>query len=172
MKIYTRQGDKGTTQVYTDKALRLPKDDTILECYGTLDELNAHVGLLVSQLTPSDLDAQLEQIQRNLFQIGFAISASTELTEHDVQMLESQIDAMTSALEPQTSFIIPGGCQKAAQAHVCRTVARRAERVMVALSEQHDVNPVVMQYVNRLSDYFFVVARKLNHQENIADVKV
>ncbi|MCV2885192.1 cob(I)yrinic acid a,c-diamide adenosyltransferase [Aestuariibacter sp. AA17] len=172
MKIYTKKGDQGETQVYIGDAKRKSKADPILHCYGCLDELNAHIGLLVSLLSPSKFDAQLEQIQRNLFQIGFAISATSALTDNDLAMLENQIDVLSDTLPPQTHFILPGGCQQAAQAHVCRTIARRAERELVNLANDHDVPALTLSYINRLSDYFFVLARSLNHENAIADTTV
>lgn len=171
MKIYTKSGDKGETQIYVDQVVRVSKSDAILECYGTLDELNAHVGLLTSQLR-DNFTQELQQIQQTLFHIGFAISANDKLTEADIQNLEQQIDQMQSQLPAQTSFILPGGTQAAAQAHICRTVARRAERTLVAVSQEHQVSELCLQYINRLSDYFFVLARYLNHAQGVEDIKV
>lgn len=179
MKIYTKTGDKGHTQVYADKVLRVAKSDELLECYGSLDELNAHLGLLISLLgeapTSNHFDehkADLCHIQQLLFQIGFAISASTTLVPADVLSLEQKIDQMQTQLAPQTSFILPGGSQAAAQAHVCRTIARRAERRMVALLAEHEVPTVCLEYLNRLSDYLFVFARWQNNQQGLEDIKV
>lgn len=172
MKIYTKTGDQGETQVYADEALRMRKDADVLECYGTLDELNAQLGLLVARVQPSVLHSKLEQIQKNLFQIGFAISAQTTLAEHDLEMLEHQIDELQNTLPAQTHFILPGGCENAAQAHVCRTLARRAERRLVALIEDYPVPPLCMKYVNRLSDYLFMVARHLNAEADVGDIEV
>jgi cob(I)alamin adenosyltransferase len=175
MKIYTKTGDKGETQVYAKQTLRLKKDDPILESYGTLDELNAHIGLLNSfldQTTNDHLRVQLTQIQQALFQIGFAISAETKIADDDVASLEQSIDEMTQALPPQTHFILPSGCQSAAQAHICRTVARRAERQLVRLQEAHQVPAICLSYINRLSDYCFVVARWLNQQQAIEETIV
>jgi len=176
MKIYTKGGDQGHTQIYADKVLRLSKSDSVLDCYGTLDELNAHLGLLLSYIArdhlSSSVGAQLESIQHALFQIGFAISAASKLVTQDVEKLEHEIDRLQALLAPQTSFILPGGCIAAAQAHVCRTVARRAERNLVALIPDHQVPGVCLQYINRLSDYLFVVARSLNHGAGVDDIKV
>ncbi|TDF42044.1 cob(I)yrinic acid a,c-diamide adenosyltransferase [Alteromonadaceae bacterium M269] len=172
MKVYTKTGDQGETQVYAKQMLRLKKDDPILESYGTLDELNAHTGLLTSLLSQdetTDLHEQLTEIQQLLFQIGFAISAETKLNDDHVANLENAIDTMTETLPPQTHFILPGGSQAASQAHVCRTVTRRAERQLIRLSQQHEVPAVCIRYVNRLSDYFFVTARWLNHQQGIVE---
>lgn len=177
MKIYTKQGDSGETQVYAKQALRLSKDDLILDTYGNLDELNAQIGLLISMLSDAKKDfaglqKDCQQIQQNIFQIGFAISDSSNLNEENIETLEQQIDALQSTLPAQTRFILPGGSQSASQAHVCRTVCRRAERCMVALSKQHAIKPEAQAYINRLSDYLFVVARSINAQLGVEDVFV
>lgn len=172
MKIYTKTGDQGQTQVYADQMLRLPKNAEVVECYGTLDELNAHLGLLGTYVSCASDKIHLEHIQQTLFQIGFAISATTKLTDADVELLESHIDTMQATLPPQTSFILPGGCTAASQAHVCRTVARRAERRMVALLADYPVPDICLRYLNRLSDYLFVFARTQNFQAEIEESKV
>ena len=175
MKIYTKGGDQGQTQIYADKVLRLSKSDAVLDCYGTLDELNAHLGLLHSYInlqTNSSAARPLQTIQQALFQIGFAISANSKLSQTDVEQLEIEIDNMQAILAPQTTFILPGGCIAAAQAHVCRTVTRRAERNLVALIDEHPIPEVCLQFINRLSDYLFVLARSLNHQTGVNDIKV
>lgn len=175
MKIYTKTGDKGQTQIYADEMVRMHKNADVLECYGSLDELNAHVGLLICELKQEDLVAPvslLQDIQKNLFQIGFAISASTKITDTDLDVLEQAIDNMQSALPAQTHFILPGGHKVSAQTHVCRTVARRAERRMVALMNDYPVPELCLSYLNRLSDYLFVVARWVNHQTGEAEASV
>ncbi|WP_100641699.1 cob(I)yrinic acid a,c-diamide adenosyltransferase [Alteromonas facilis] len=177
MKIYTKQGDGGTTQIYTKDTLRVRKDDAILEAYGTLDELNAHIGLLSCYLGTDNVALasyvqELQHIQRDLFTIGFAISDSSTLESERVTMLEDAIDKMQQSLPAQTHFILPGGTQSAAQAHVCRTVCRRAERVLVHLHTEHDVAPNAQQYLNRLSDYLFVMARLCNHANGVSDIPV
>lgn len=175
MKIYTKQGDTGETQVYAKQAIRLGKDDLILQTYGDLDELNAHVGLLISLLSDSEfsvLKIQCQTIQHCIFQIGFAISDSSKLNDKHVSDLESLIDAMQAELPPQTHFILPGGSKAASQAHICRTVCRRAERSIVALSKQHSIEAVAQSYINRLSDYLFVVARSINAKQGISDIFV
>ncbi len=168
-KIYTKAGDKGLTQIYLEKAQRLPKSNEILQVYGDLDELNSHVGLLISvSKTPNPL---LSTIQNLLFEVGFAISATTTLTSADVTMLEAEIDRLSQTLPEQQSFILPGGTSSASQGHVCRAVCRRAERALVALAEQHQVPAVILQFINRLSDYFFVLARYENAISGVEDVK-
>ena len=204
MKIYTKTGDKGSTQVYTSDFVRVNKNDIILECYGTLDELNSHIGLLNAQISnhasmnevmndsgnacTSIRPEFLEGIQHTIFSIGFAISDKPQIKASDTQSLEEAIDQLQSLIPPQTKFILPGGSALAAQAHVCRTVARRAERQLVSLSLQQEevasdsakantaikepVPASCLTYINRLSDYLFVVARVLNHLQNISDVEV
>ncbi|MDT0594166.1 cob(I)yrinic acid a,c-diamide adenosyltransferase [Glaciecola petra] len=181
MKIYTKQGDKGTTAVYTHEVLRLSKDDILLDCYGTLDELNANLGLIVAklraansqtnELTSEWLDT-LQTCQQQLFAIGFAISDDDKLHLSSVDKLEVHIDKMQSKLPPQTSFILPGGSEIAAQIHVARTITRRAERILVSLSKQHEVNEIALTYLNRLSDFLFVLARYCNFVSNIKDISV
>jgi cob(I)alamin adenosyltransferase len=172
MKIYTKTGDKGQTQIYAEQMIRMPKNADVLECYGTLDELNAHLGLLGSYISIEADKLHIEKIQQTLFQIGFAISATTKVSDADVDMLESHIDRMQISLPAQTSFILPSGCTAATQAHVCRTVARRAERSMVALLDDYPVPDVCLRYLNRLSDYLFVFARAQNFQLGIEESKV
>jgi cob(I)alamin adenosyltransferase len=181
MKIYTKQGDAGQTQVYAKEVLRLDKDDVLLECYGTLDELNACIGLIHSQVSDTNLSyykqlssfgAELQSIQQQLFAIGFAISDQAPLTQDMIQNLEISIDDMQVQLEPQTKFILPGGHIIAASTHVARTVARRAERRLVSLSKMHAIHPLALSYVNRLSDYLFVFARYINYVTEHSDIEV
>ncbi len=168
-RIYTKTGDKGHTQVYLQQAQRLPKSNEILQVYGELDELNCHVGLLISlSKTPNPL---LASIQNLLFEVGFAISATTTLTPEDVAALETEIDRLSEKLPEQQSFILPGGTSSASQSHICRAVCRRAERALVALTETHEVPAVILQFINRLSDYFFVLARYENAISGVDDVK-
>jgi cob(I)alamin adenosyltransferase len=181
MKIYTKTGDRGTTQVYTSEVLRLDKNDAILECYGSIDELNSHIGLLSALMSNIDADINdanslsptfMFDIQKTLFSIGFAISDKPQIDENATQVLEDAIDKLQQELPAQTKFILPGGSQLAAQAHICRTVARRAERTIVSVSQQRNVPAICIQYLNRLSDYFFVAARAFNCRAQIADIEV
>ena len=171
MKIYTRTGDKGSTQIYADKAVRVDKDDLVVQSYGDMDELNSHIGLLAAHVTDKH-KPMLQDIQRNLFQAGFAISASSTLTQTDIENLESLIDNITRQMQPNTSFVLPGGSKAAAQAHVCRTVCRRAERRMISMAKHTEVSELAQQYVNRLSDWLYVFARYLNARAGVADVPV
>ena len=171
MKIYTRTGDKGSTQIYVDKAVRVDKDDLIVESYGEMDELNSHIGLLCTMVNPEHKD-MLHNVQRKLFQAGFAISASTTLQQDDIDSLEALIDTLTNKMPPNTSFVLPGGSAAGAQAHVCRAVCRRAERAVIRLAKHHDVPEVVYAYLNRLSDFLFTFARFVNIEAGVDEVPV
>jgi cob(I)alamin adenosyltransferase len=173
-KVYTRTGDQGQTSLVGGE--RVSKASERLEAYGTVDELSAHLGLLAA-LLPSGHDRQMiQRIQNCLFslcthlatnQATTPLHPSARLPEGETQLLEAEIDAIIQSLPQGQGFILPGGCREAAQAHVCRTVCRRAERRIVALAEGTPVSPEVQQYINRLSDYLFVLAKKLNF---IADI--
>lgn len=161
MKIYTGFGDSGTTSLA--RGTEVAKDDIRVETYGTIDELNSFIGLLSSYIE----DPFLEQIQKKLFQIGgyFANenADSSDITAGDIATLESQIDFFESQLVPLRDFILPRGNLAVCLCHVCRTICRRAERRMIALRNslgiEMELNPFI--YINRLSDYFFVLARRL-----------
>jgi cob(I)alamin adenosyltransferase len=168
-KIYTRTGDAGDTAL--GDGTRVRKHALRVEAYGTVDELNSCVGMARLHAAGTPGDAELAAIQNDLFDLGADLcrpeggdSARTPLRMADSQVdrLENGIDAMTAQLEPLRSFILPGGTALAAHLHLCRTVARRAERLAVALSEQHQVNGAAIRYLNRLSDWFFVAARMAN----------
>lgn len=171
-KIYTRTGDKGDTAL--GNGARVAKYDVRVETYGTVDELNSFVGMARLN-APGDRDQALSLIQNDLFDLGADLCrpdmAADETAEYpplriadaQVDRLESEIDVMNEQLEPLRSFILPGGSELSARLHLCRTVARRAERLAVALSEEGDTNPVAVRYLNRLSDWFFVAARHANN---------
>jgi cob(I)alamin adenosyltransferase len=172
MKIYTKKGDQGETGLFGGD--RVPKDHLRIRAYGTLDELNAALGLV--SLAPEFGD-RLRRIQGELFQLGAELatprgkSVSVALVAGDeVALLESEIDGMEKSLAPLTHFILPGGCTVAAQLQVARTVCRRAERELVVLHRAEPLRPVVLEYVNRLSDYLFVASRFANHTAKVADV--
>lgn len=169
MKIYTKTGDGGTTALIG--GARVAKSDLRIETYGTIDELNAQLGLLAAQLDGAADGALIEQIQTDLFVVGSHLATDPQKTEQarryrlsdaSVVRLEQEIDRMVASLPRQTAFLLPGGCLQAAQAHVCRTVCRRAERRMVELQQRQPIQPQVLQYINRLSDYLFVLSRRLN----------
>ena len=132
---------------------------------------DSHIGLLAAHVDEAH-QPMLHDIQRNLFQAGFAISASSTLKQADVESLESLIDTITSKMPPNTSFVLPGGCKAAAQAHVCRAVCRRAERAVISLSKHYDVPEVVHAYLNRLSDFLFTFARFMNVEAGVDETKV
>lgn len=170
MKIYTKGGDKGQTSLYGGR--RISKDDIRIESYGTIDELNSHAGHLIS-VVPSGFDqiGLLIEIQNRLFTIGSNLASDPkkdlpvpDLNEEDVLKLENAMDNMDASLAPLRAFVLPGGSVANSVAHVCRTVTRRAERRMISLAAVEEVNPILIKYVNRLSDYFFVVSRYIAHQ--------
>ncbi len=160
-KIYTKTGDKGTTGL--GDGARVDKDDCRITSYGTVDELNSFIGLLLADDIPESITQQLLQIQNDLFDLGgeLCIPNHIILNEAYSQRLETWIDTMNENLQPLKNFILPSGSHAAALAHVIRTIARRAERHTVSLTKQATVNPCALQYLNRLSDYFFVLARTL-----------
>ena len=169
IKVYTRKGDEGQTSLVGGQ--RVSKASDRLEAYGTIDELSSHLGLLAAQLPDGHEKDMIFCIQNTLFSVGANLAtdqeqtplhASSLLPAHAIQEIEREIDSIVQELPESQGFILPGGTIVAAQAHVCRTVCRRAERRIVALSETTTVNPEIRQYVNRLSDYFFVLAKKLN----------
>jgi cob(I)alamin adenosyltransferase len=175
MKIYTKGGDKGQTSLYGGR--RLSKDDIRIESYGTVDELNSQVGYLIS-VVPLEFDQKdlLIEIQNRLFTIGSNLASDPQkdlpvpdLNEDDILNLENAMDNMDASLEPLRAFVLPGGSVANSVAHICRTVTRRAERRIISLASTEEVNPILIKYINRLSDYFFVLSRylayKLNHKE-------
>ena len=164
MKVYTKTGDKGTTSLVN--GTRVGKDDLRLEAYGTLDELSAFIAVLMD--STDRFNDVFKRIQERLLvaECLLATDETSELRkqlpqmeESDVEGIERFIDEMNESLKPLNSLIIPGGNLLASKCHVCRTVCRRAERAVVRMSRQHDVNPVIMRYLNRLSDMFFVMSR-------------
>lgn len=176
MKIYTRTGDKGQTGLLG--GARVAKDDARIEAYGTVDELNIHVGMLRDLAAPHHSE-RLIAIQESLFTIGSHLASSSAeervrfkvpaITEESITELERGMDAMEKDLAPMRSFILPGGHPSSSQAHICRTVCRRAERRVVQLSGITEVDPILVRYLNRLSDYFFMLARHLAHLHGVAD---
>ena len=166
MKVYTKTGDAGTTSLVGGK--RVPKDCARLESYGTVDELNAHVGLLLTYVSENPDRECLISIQNRLFVVGAQLATeapnvpSSVITDDDVTNLENNIDKASEGLPKWRGFTLPGGCREAAIAHVCRTVCRRAERRILTLNSEEKVDPQLLKYINRLSDYFYVLALRLN----------
>ena len=176
MKIYTRTGDAGTTNLFD--GTRIAKSDPRVEAYGEVDEANAVLGLARASGLDPDLDAMLVQIQRDLFALGSRLADPADriaervqkasLGDEDVARLEGWIDTLEEELEPLRRFILPGGSPTGATLHLARTVCRRAERRMVALGV---VEPSLLIYVNRLSDLLFVLARVVSHRAGIPEVQ-
>jgi cob(I)alamin adenosyltransferase len=172
MKIYTRRGDRGETSLFGGAAVR--KDDPRIEAYGTVDELNSAIGVARASAGSSLVDADLEEIQRTLFEIGAHLAAPgserfpSPLPEA-IAHLEERIDDLESRLQPLTNFILPGGSLAGAQIHVARTICRRAERLIVPLLEAVADDTTVI-YMNRLSDFLFVAARSVNAAGGAPDV--
>ena len=153
MKIYTKTGDKGTTSLVG--GTRVPKTHVRLEAYGTVDELNANLGVLVTYL-PDEADQVL---------VRHIQDRASVIHPEEIERIEREIDRLDNLLPPLHAFILPGGSRGASVCHVCRTVCRRAERRILALAEQCEVAPELLAYVNRLSDYLFVLSRKINWDE-------
>ncbi len=173
-KVYTKTGDKGTTSLIG--GTRVKKSDIRIESYGTVDELNSFIGLLATYVDEKETADLLAEIQNVLFNVGCNLamgeSFKKEIKESVVadaliEHVEKAIDRMQAAIPELKSFVIPGGSRSASTAHVCRTVCRRAERLIIALGESSEVDRNLMAYVNRLSDYFFVLSRYLNNIEKV-----
>jgi cob(I)alamin adenosyltransferase len=167
-KIYTKTGDAGETALFGGK--RVPKSDLRVDAYGTTDELNSFIGWLIEQVGDSATQARLREVQHKLFAIGALLATDSErrapaatILPVDTAILEAEIDRMETVLPPLKNFILPGGHPTVALCHVCRTVCRRAERLVVALHQIAPVEEEVLRYLNRLSDYFFVLSRYLAH---------
>lgn len=169
MKIYTKTGDKGLTSLIG--GTRVPKNHLRIECYGTIDELNSWMGLIRDQNTNENIPKTILQIQDRLFIIGSLLAADPEkskmklpdITENDISFLENEIDDMEKNLEPLKNFILPGGHSSVSYCHIARCVCRRAERLSVALNEEQKVSEIILKYLNRLSDYLFVLGRFIAH---------
>jgi cob(I)alamin adenosyltransferase len=175
-RIYTRGGDKGQTSLGDGR--RVPKHDPRVSAYGAVDECNSVIGLARLATAGTDADSMLARIQNDLFDLGADLCTPEaekpewpplRVVAAQVERLEREIDALNAAIPPLKSFILPGGSPAAAWLHLARTVARRAEREMTALAERETINPVAIQYINRLSDHLFVLARHVN-DKGAADV--
>lgn len=176
-KVYTKTGDKGETSIIG--GIRVKKSCERLEAYGTVDELSSHLGLLASMLPDGEDKDLIIRIQNNLFSVCSNLATdqsqtplydSAKLPDGEIEILEHEVDEIMNLLPERQGFILPGGTQAAAQAHVCRTVCRRAERRIVALSEVAQISPETQQYINRLSDYLFVLAKKINFNADVSEI--
>ena len=168
-KVYTRRGDKGMTDLVG--GVRIAKTHPRLEAYGTVDELSAHIGMLIAMITDEEEKTLLLRIQNNLFNVCSHLATdqsqtplypSAVLDNSEIAVVEEAIDRINLLFPEFQGFVLPGGTTTASQAHVCRTVCRRAERRILTLMEEATVGPEIVQYVNRLSDYLFVLAKKIN----------
>jgi cob(I)alamin adenosyltransferase len=168
MKIYTKTGDTGSTSLFGGK--RVKKYHVSIQAYGTVDELNSWIGLLKDSLDLKNNEIPLANIQNNLFIIGSHLASGDdkkllaklpELSDNSITELESGIDHMQKSLPEMKNFILPGGHVLSSYCHISRCVCRRAERLTIEISEQMEVNPKIIQYLNRLSDYLFVLSRKV-----------
>ncbi|POR30596.1 ATP:cob(I)alamin adenosyltransferase [Flavobacterium columnare] len=183
MKVYTKTGDKGTTALFG--GTRVPKHNIRIESYGTVDELNSYIGLIRDQEMNPLYKAVLIEVQDRLFTLGAILATPPEkevlkngqkrlqnlgLTETDIEYLENEIDKMETDLPPMTHFVLPGGHTTVSHCHIARCVCRRAERLATLLHEEEPTDELVLKYLNRLSDYLFVLARKLSHDLNANEV--
>ena len=184
MKIYTKTGDKGITALYG--GTRVPKNHIRIESYGTVDELNSYIGLVKDQEIDSNSKNTLIKIQHDLFTLGSMLATPKEkemlksglkrlniptIDNASVEFLENEIDTMNKSLPKMTHFILPGGHETVSFCHIARAVCRRAERLSVCLNEEEKLNPNILIYLNRLSDYLFVLARKLSKDLSAQEVK-
>jgi cob(I)alamin adenosyltransferase len=184
MKIYTKTGDKGTTALFG--GTRVPKHHIRIESYGTVDELNSHIGLIRDQAIALHYKHVLMGIQDRLFTVGAILATDPEkatlkngkdrlnipkISDADILNLEQEMDTMNDALPPMTHFVLPGGHQTVSFCHIARCVCRRAERMATALNELEPFQPETLMYLNRLSDYLFVLARKLSYDLQAEEIK-
>jgi cob(I)alamin adenosyltransferase len=175
IKVYTKTGDNGTTGLFSGE--RVPKHHIRIKAYGTVDELNCWIGLIRSQDIKKEQGKELIKIQKNLMLIGSELAnESSDLTidliqKDDVKDIELWIDRMTDELPVLTNFVIPGGHSCVANTHLARCVCRRAERFITELNDTSKTNPVIIFYINRLSDYLFTLSRKFAHDFNVEEIK-
>jgi cob(I)alamin adenosyltransferase len=177
MKIYTKTGDVGETSLFGGR--RVLKSELRIEAYGTVDELNSWIGLVADTQAQAEVQQLLRQVQDRLFTLGSTLAADPDnqklkvpdLLESDVELLEAAIDAYETALPPLQHFVLPGGHVHVSYCHLARTVCRRAERLCVALHSAQPIHPLLIKYLNRLSDYLFVLSRKTAHDLRVEEVK-
>ena len=176
-KVYTRTGDQGETSLVG--GVRIKKSHIRLEAYGTVDELSAHLGMLVSMMKQDEERDFIIRIQNNLFNVCTHLATdqsqtplypSAHLADGEIASIEQRIDSLMKQLPERQGFVLPGGVPAACQAHICRTVCRRAERRIAALAEEAQIAPEMQQYVNRLSDYLFVLAKIINFNEGKSEI--
>lgn len=169
-RVVTRSGDQGQTGLADGS--RVSKDSARIDAIGQVDELNSVIGLVIAEGLPEKMKLELLTVQNELFNIGgeLAVVKTTIMTEDKVRFLENLIEEYNDDLPPLCDFILPGGSKTAALLHLARSVCRRAERAVVALGKQENISPVLYQYLNRLSDLFFVVARVANKSANQSDI--
>jgi len=183
MKIYTKTGDKGKTSLFG--GTRVPKYDLRIEAYGTIDELNANIGLIKDQDIDTHSSNMLLKIQNELFTLGAMLATPPEketlksgkerlniekINNEKIELLETEMDTMNESLPPMTHFILPGGHTTVSYCHIARCICRRAERITTQLSDESNINPQILMYLNRLSDYLFVLARKLTLDTNTEEI--
>jgi len=184
MKIYTKTGDEGTTSLFG--GTRVPKHHIRIESYGTVDELNSYIGLVRDQQIDQKYRDVLMKIQDRLFTVGAILATDPEkailksgkerlnipkISESDIELLEKEMDTMNSSLPPMSHFVLPGGHTTVSYCHITRCVCRRAERLATLLNTESAIDPAVLKYLNRLSDYLFVLARKLSSDLKADEVK-
>jgi cob(I)alamin adenosyltransferase len=178
MKIYTKTGDTGQTSLISGR--RVSKADIRIDSYGTVDELNSWIGLVRDQPVNESRRDLLKEIQDRLFTVGATLAmdpdkasprkAMPDIVEADVTLLEQAMDTMDAELPELRLFVLPGGHESVSYAHLARTVCRRAERLVIALNSESPVDPLVIQYINRLSDYLFVLSRKMTQELGVEEV--
>ena len=183
MKIYTKTGDKGKTSLYG--GTRVKKSNLRIDAYGTVDELNSYIGLVKDQLEDKEVIKDLLRIQNKLFALGAMLATPLDkeklkdgsdrlkiekIEATEIQYLESKMDMMNESLDPMTHFILPGGHTIVSFCHISRCVCRRAERISVELADSEEINPYIIIYLNRLSDYLFVLARKLTKDYKVKEI--
>lgn len=177
LKIYTGFGDKGKTRLLGGQVI--DKDNLRVESYGTIDEINSVLGLLVTYLSDPALVKDIQNVQNLLFEISGELTNPQKkddnitppaIYDNDIKNLESKIDTMEEQLDPLKNFILPGGSREVSIIHMARTICRRAERNVISLNRDETINPEILVFLNRLSDYFFVLARYLNKINGIKDI--
>jgi len=173
MKIYSKKGDKGNTSLFDGKVVK--KHNSRVDAYGTIDELNSFIGLLKDYVEEKKIKNLLNQIQIKLFSIGSSLSSvnndaklsdKVNLEKKDIESIESEIDKFNENLPKLNNFIIPGGHKVSSYSHICRSICRRAERKISEINDDSKIDPLILSYINRLSDLFFILSRYLSFKHN------